>query len=338
MSQILSDISHLLNESNRQFFSGKSILITGASGLLGNYFTVFLQELSIQCDKEIHLSLSTMTGNFMVEVSPKTKILRGDISDHRVLQSLPEYDVIIHAAGYGQPKKFLEDTKTTIGLNTSVTLELIQKVRQGGKFLFLSTSEIYSGLDTPPFGEEQVGTTNTNHERAPYIESKRTGEAIVSSMKKRNGKIQASSVRLALAYGPGTKQGDSRVLNSFIEQAVNNKKIIMGDTGSAWRTYCYVLDAIELCLSIIKTGTDDIYNVGGISRLQISDLAQKICEITGATLIVPSVSDQFLKGAPDDVWLNLEKVLELSNKVDFVDIMEGLQRTINWNTQHKSLL
>lgn len=274
----------------------------------------------------------------MVQVSPKTKIIRGDISSYLVLKELPEFDVIIHAAGYGQPMKFLEDPRTTITLNTSVTLELIQKVHSGGNFLFLSTSEIYSGLYNPPFGEEQVGTTNTNHERAPYIESKRTGESIVSSMKKRSGKIDASSVRLALAYGPGTKQGDSRVLNSFIDQAINKGKIIMRDAGQAWRTYCYVLDAVELCISIIKDGKEDIYNVGGTSRLKIADLAHEISQATGAPLIVPSVPIQFLQGAPDDVWLQLEKVLQLSKKEDFVGIREGLQRTIDWQIQQKQPL
>ena len=335
MNQILQDILPLLNESNRKFFNGKSVLITGASGLLGSYFTVFLQQLGTQCDKDINLFLSTKSGNFEVEVSPKTQVVSGDISTYRVLNALPEFDVVIHAAGYGQPMKFLEDPKSTIMLNTSVTLELIQKVLPGGNFLFVSTSEIYSGLLNPPFFEEQVGNTNTNHERGPYIESKRTGEAIVASMKKRGAKINASSARLALAYGPGTKQGDSRVLNSFIEQAITHQQIIMRDSGLAWRTYCYILDAIELCLSIIKTGKDDIYNVGGVSRIQIVDLARKICQVTDANLVVPSASNLFLKSAPEDVWLRLDKVLELSKKEHFVDIVEGLQRTINWTMQRK---
>ena len=336
MDQIFRDISALLSESNRKFFSGKSVLITGASGLMGSYFAAFLQELNTNCDDEIKLFLSSKSGCFEIAIHPETEVFCGDISNSSVLSSLPQFDVIIHAAGYGQPMKFLEDTKSTITLNTTVTLDLFRRVNPGGCFLFLSTSEIYSGLSNPPFKEEQVGNTNTNHERAPYIESKRSGEAIVASMKRSGAVSRASSVRLALAYGPGTKKGDSRVLNSFIEQAITSGQINMKDSGLAWRTYCYVLDAIELCIDVLKSGRDDIYNVGGISRLQIVDLAKEIARITNARLVVPSETSQFLNGAPDDVWLNLERVLGLANKKDFISMSEGLNRTINWTLQGKS--
>jgi nucleoside-diphosphate-sugar epimerase len=154
---------------------------------------------------------------------------------------------------------------------------------------------------------------------------------------KRSGAVpRASSVRLALAYGPGTKKGDSRVLNSFIEQAITSGQIDMKDAGLAWRTYCYILDAIELCTDVLKNGKDDIYNVGGISRLQIVDLAKEISRITNARLVVPPESSQFLNGAPNDVWLNLERVLGLGNKKDFISMADGLDRTINWTLQRKS--
>ena len=45
-----------------------------------------------------------------------------------------------------------------------------------GKFLFMSTSELYSGNDNFNIDESQIGTTTPSHSRACYIESKRCGD------------------------------------------------------------------------------------------------------------------------------------------------------------------
>jgi hypothetical protein len=35
-------------------------------------------------------------------------------------------------------------------------------------------------------------------------------------------------------------------------------------------------------------------------------------------------------GAPDDVWLDLTRTVELSHKQDFVSLDDGLARTVAW--------
>ena len=90
------------------------------------------------------------------------------------------YDFIIHAAGYGQPIRFVEDEIATIDINTRTTRELFNLLKTDGKYLFISTSEVYSGAKTP-YKESDIGTTTPQHPRACYIEGKRCGEAICSA-------------------------------------------------------------------------------------------------------------------------------------------------------------
>lgn len=336
-NQILLDIRTLLTLKNRDFFASKSVLVTGASGLIGCYFVTLFQEINREFGTEIKVFASTKSGIFPIEVSKETSVILGDLTNHEVLNQLPTFDLIVHAAGYGQPGKFLSNFKKTMELNSTVTLRLTDHLNDHGQFLFLSTSEIYSGLSNPPFSEFEVGTTNTNHERAPYIEGKRFGEAVVSKLKYTNRQITGYSARLALAYGPGTKIGDSRVLYSFVNDALKFGKISMLDTGQAMRTYCYVLDAMEMFLAILQNGEDDIYNVGGNSRLTIAQLAKQIASITGAELEIPSGNDPFLKSAPTDVWLDLQKIMKIRESSSFVPIEEGLSRTVSWmqaNLEH----
>jgi nucleoside-diphosphate-sugar epimerase len=202
----------------------------------------------------------------------------------------------------------------------------MEKLFPKGKFLFISTSELYSGISNPPFSEAQIGSTNTTHPRACYIEGKRCGEAIINAF--RDQGVNAKSARLALAYGPGTRPNDMRVLNSFIQKALNGKITLM-DKGEARRTYCYVEDAVEILWNILLHGKDPIYNVGGTSRVTIRELAEMIGALVHVTVEYPETSHT-LKDAPEDVCLNMSKVENEFRKTTYTPLSEGLSRTIRW--------
>ena len=67
-------------------------------------------------------------------------------------------------------------------------------------------------------------TTNTNHPRSCYIESKRGGETILNNYKSKI-KFKPISIRLCLGFGPGVRKDDERVLHQFIEKALKFNKI-----------------------------------------------------------------------------------------------------------------
>ena len=202
---------------------------------------------------------------------------KGDLSQIDFLSSLPPAEVIIHAATYGQPGMFAAFPDTTLKLNTLSTFCLLDKLRSGNKFLFLSSSEVYDGLESSPFHEEQIGITNTTHPRACYIEGKRCGEAICNAYRTKG--IDAKAVRLCHAYGPGTRSDDRRAMSSFIGMALREKKITLLDAGLARRSYCYISDAGAMIWRILLGGREVIYNVGGEYRTTIAELAQKIGNI-----------------------------------------------------------
>ena len=329
MTIINSEVRKLIKYIETKPLENKKILVTGASGLVGNYFSSLFQEILKSSSAEFELYLSSKSGEFNLIIDKSTKIIIGDLCDYSKISELPEFDLIIHAAGYAQPSKFLGDARNTIKINTEVTYALIQKVKVGGRFLYFSSSEVYSNLSNPPFRETQIGMSNTDHPRAAYIESKRLGETIVHLANK-DRKIVANSVRLALAYGPGAKQDDSRVMTSIIRQALENKEIRLMDHGTAWRTYCYILDVVEMAYAVLLHGTGQVYNIGGISRVQIKDVAEKVGLETNSIVVYPKDELLTLKGAPVDVSLDLERILGLCGPKKFVDFDDGLRRTIEW--------
>ncbi len=278
----------------------KKLLLTGAFGLVGTNLCKILER------DYPEIEITKVKCDYLDEV------WGGNI-----------FDYIIHAGGYGQPIKFSEDKVHTIEINTKTTIDLFSKLKPNGKFLFVSTAEVYSGAPSP-HTEAMIGTTTPQHPRACYIEGKRCGEAICMAYREQGYDVKIA--RLALAYGSGTKQGDTRVLNQFIEQALTTKEIKLKDKGEATRTYCYVDDACEMMLDILFYGTQPVYNVGGESTVTIKDLAQKIADLTGSRV---TLGDNGLPGAPDDVKLSLGLVLtEFPRK--FVSLEEGLERTIRY--------
>jgi UDP-glucuronate decarboxylase len=279
---------------------GKDILIAGATGLIGSH-------------------LAQQAGLAGANVyQPRAHGL-----DYRCLEGM---DIVIHAAGYGQPSRFMNKPIETIQVNTNLTIHLLQCLKSGGTFLFCSSSEIYSGLHKMA-SESDIGTTTPQHPRGAYIEGKRAGEAIVHAY--RNAGINAMSARIALAYGPGTKKHDTRVLNQFIEKALTKGKIELLDSGDATRTYCYIDDVVETLWSIILRGKQEVYNVGGYSVTSIANLAKRIGALTGAEVVIPEVSNGLI-GAPSEVRMDLTRTKMAFWKTEYVDLNDGLDRTIQY--------
>lgn len=284
----------------------KTIMITGASGLVGSNLVKKAEESGMR-------------------VIPITREAYGDLTEMQSIEALPMADYIINSAGYGQPNKYMSNPIKTIQLNAMLTMKLFDHLYEGGKFLFISTSEVYSGLPNQVCSEEHIGTTNTYHPRACYIEGKRCGEAITLINK---GKV----VRLCLTYGPGTKKNDDRVMNQFIHKALFNKEIRLLDDGSAIRTYCYITDAIEMIWQAFMNGKESIYNVGSKSKTTILDMAKKVGLLMNVSVILPP-DPKRLAGSPSDVCVDISRYESEFGKKEFVTIEEGLKRTIEYQKE-----
>ncbi len=303
------------------------ILVTGASGLVGLYLINTLKQLKNSNNIEIYGWIKSEIEESHVDFFKDINIIQGDICDSSSFDNLPNFDVIIHAAGYGQPGKFLKDKVKTITLNTNSLVNLFSKLKKQGKLMFLSTSELYSGNDSKEIKETEIGSTNTDHPRSCYIEGKRCGESICHSFNE-NG-YDVKIVRLSLAYGPGTKIGDHRVLNSLIEKGLKNNEIKLMDSGDAIRTYCYITDAVEMFFKILIFGKSVTYNVGGESVTTILDLAKTIGEKLNKEILTPD-KDLSLDGNPKIDNISIEKYIGEFGKPSFKTLDYGLNKTIKW--------
>jgi UDP-glucuronate decarboxylase len=316
----------------------KRVLITGASGLIGIHMVSVLKMLreKYKYDIGIWCWVFSDIDPCFAEAFDGCVVLKSDLTDSKNIQTLRNtlaetlsgFDLIIHAAGYGQPQKFTSNKIKTIELNTHATINLFSLLNKEGSFLFCSTSEVYSGIDEEGIDESRIGTTLPDHPRACYIEGKRCGEAICQSFSEMG--YNAKIARISLAYGPGTKSNDARVISNLIDKGLRNNKIELLDSGSSIRTYGYISDIVEMLFNIVLHGKQSVYNVSGVSRISILELAKKIGENMDCEVSVPSSEKMGLSGNPKVVNMSIDRYTNEFGNKKFETIDFGLEKTINW--------
>jgi len=296
----------------------KTILVTGASGVIGLHFLKGLQSHNAPVyavhNRPVRESLSQLTG---------INLIQGDLTDVSFLKSLPNADIIIHSATFSSPKLFMADPMSTLKLNTITTFELLDKLNEGGKFLYISSAEVYRGLTHPDILKEtNLGTTNTEHHRACYIEGKRCGETICIS----SGK-DVKIARIGLTYGESARVDDGRVLYDFVNQGLKEHKVTANGGLHDIRSFCYVTDAVEMMWNVLLYGKDVIYNIGGGEILKIGDLAKIIAKMTDST--VELKDDEEIKSSLYSI-MNMDKYNNEFGEHKHISLNDGLSYVIEW--------
>lgn len=328
MHKILTqDAKYLIEKLTLPDLDNSRILLTGSTGLIGSNMLNFLNQLLLSGKYTFDVDALSFrprqdTNNFHSRIHFQT----GDLSLGTKEFKLKKYNYIIHAATYGQPGKFTIKSLDTLALNGPVVIELTQRLEENGTFLFLSTSEIYSGSTLAPNRESDLGSVPIHSARGAYVYGKIFGEV---SLLQLSEKYRVRIGRIALSYGPGTKLGDSRVLNQLIQRGHTEHKIELADAGDAVRTYCYVRDTVEMLLKITFWGRSEIYNIGGVSKVTIRELGEEISKIMKVPFSHPSVTESHLD-APKQVELDISKFQNEFGKMEFIPLKDGLSRTIEW--------
>lgn len=300
---------------------GKAVLVTGASGLIGlNLIAALMRSPARWIMGASRYGLPAFCRPWLDD--PRFIDLR---FEKQPVQP-PQPDFIVHGAGYAQPAKFTAQALDTIRANTQLTDRLLAS-SPGARFLFLSSSEIYSGSKAIPHLETDIGTTDPSHPRAAYIEGKRCGEAIVHAW--RGQGADAAIARVCLAYGPGVKADDSRALSEIVRSAVCDGVVNLRDSGAALRAWCYVSDAVEMLLQILLYGKLPVYNVGAERPFSVRSTAALVAHFEGLMLNVPPTGGAD-RAAPYEARVDIGRYLaEFPGKI-FVPLADGLQRTIQW--------
>ena len=261
-----------------------SVMITGATGMIGSYFVYTLMKLNENYDANIEIIPLVRNLNKL-----NKQILSKDYV-HPVIQDVTEkieyendVDYIIHAASPASPKIMKEKPVETNFANTlgAANTLMFAKDHNTKKYLFISSREIYGApLENQEyFSEDSFGIIDQLIPRNAYAEGKKAAENMCVGFKKEYG-LDTKIVRLAHTYGPGMSVDDGRVQADFLKNLLNEEDIVLNSDGSSIRTYTYISDAVSAMFKIILKSKDMVYNVSDErNEVSIRELAETMVKI-----------------------------------------------------------
>lgn len=329
LQEVMAQFYREIDIKNIKILKNKTVLITGASGLIGSNIIAFLSYLN----KKNNLNVKII-GIIRSKIEPwheqdKNIIYKNIDLSKNIIHSDFSFDYLIHCATYAQPKKFLQYPKETVLLNIKTLFDLLDLCKKNNAtMLFLSSAEIYGETNKKnvPTDEAYFGSVNTLSDRAIYAESKRLAETICYLYSK---DITIKIARVLLTFGPGLKYSDQRVISEFIKRAQNEKVISMMDSGHAFRTFCFISDMVEMLLNVLLSSKNTVYNLCGHDSTSIYKLAKIISGINNAKLIAKKVN-RSISGTPLKSVISNKRYLAEFTKKNFVNLKDGLTITSKW--------
>ena len=256
------------------------ILLAGGSGFLGSHLA---EALVARGDYVVILdNLSSGLATNISRIDKQVTFINADVSTYKTEET---FDLVMNLASRASRKEWESFPVEVAKSNAFGTDNLISiALRSKAKFLLASTSEIYGNPDVVPTPESYIGRVSSTGSRSPYDEGKRFAEAIVKSYESQYA-LDSIIIRFFNTYGPRMRGGNlyGRVIDRFLQQAMNNKPLTVYGSGMQTRAFMYVSDTVSAILKIIdnwKTG--EVYNVGSDNETKIIDLARMIIKVTGS--------------------------------------------------------
>jgi UDP-glucose 4-epimerase len=218
-------------------FSGKRVLVTGATGFVGSNLVRLL------CDVECDIVRVARRPAPRIDGCPARFIdLAGDIRDAGIWpRALEGVDVVFHFAAQTSVAAAHADPDADRAANVLPLLHLLDACRRAGARPTVLSAGTVTQAGVParlPVDEnhpDQPATTYDAHKLMAENHLKYHAS---------EGLVRGASLRLANVYGPGPSgQPDRGILNTMIRKALAGETLTIYGSGEFLRDYLYVRDA-----------------------------------------------------------------------------------------------
>ena len=322
----------------REFYRGRSVMITGGLGFIGSNLARALVELC--ADVLLVDSLIPDYGGNLFNIDGIGDRVHVNVADVRQ-QSTMNYlvrdrAVIFNLAGQVSHIDSMRDPYTDLEINCRSQLTILEACRYnnpGAKVVFAGTRQIYGRPISLPVDESHlVMPTDVNGI------NKAAGEYYHLVYNNVFG-VRACSLRLTNVYGPRQllKHNRQGFIGWFIRLAIEGREIEIYGDGSQLRDFVYVDDAVD---AFLRAGASDAcngdaFNVGGDQAFTHRDLTALLVGIAG------SGSVRYVEWPADKKAIDIGSFYADSTKfkrvtgwAPAVPLAEGLARTVAFYRDH----
>tara|TARA_B100000787_G_scaffold124512_1_gene93840 strand:- start:11726 stop:12718 length:993 start_codon:yes stop_codon:yes gene_type:complete len=316
-----------------------NIFVTGSEGFIGSHL---VEKLIVKGHKVKALVLYNdhnrygWLDNIDNKIKNEIEFVLGDIRDLDFINNqTKKIDTIFHlAALIGIPYSYLSPfsyLKTNIeGSMNIFKASLNNNVNQ---LIHTSTSEVYGSAKYIPIDE-----AHPLNAQSPYAASKLAADQMANSFYA-SYNLPVTTIRPFNTYGP--RQSARAVISTIILQAINGKKINLGETSST-RDFTYISDTVDAFIKTInnKKTIGETINLGTGYEITIKELVSMIGDLMGRKLII-SHDKRRLRPKKSEVNrllsknIKAKKLLKWAPKLDKQKgLKKGLKLTIEWFEQN----
>lgn len=317
---------------------GKTILLTGASGLIGTFLVDVMMEKNVVDSLNVKILAVGRSAEKAKErfhdywANDNFSFLSADLN--KPLSIDVHADYVIHAASNTHPRLYADDPVGSLMTNILGTYYLLEYARctKVERFVFISSVEIYGQALNPDdtFDEKYCGYLDCNQFRAAYPEGKRAGEALCNAYIRKYG-MDIVIPRLSRVYGPTMRLDDSKAMSQFIMNGVRGEDIVLKSKGEQRYSYCYVADAVSGILYTMLLGKcGEAYNVADADgTITLREITENIADYMGRKVVFDLPEEQEAVGfSKVSVGvMDTRKLQELGWKA-FDDVKSGTRKTV----------
>ncbi|MFD6066307.1 dTDP-glucose 4,6-dehydratase [Amycolatopsis lurida] len=314
------------------------VLVTGGAGFIGSHYVrqVLTGAYPSLADAElIVLDKLTYAGNEAnlepVRENPRYRFEKGDICDAALVGELMRgIDLVVHFAAESHVDRSIAGAADFVLTNVLGTQTLLQAAleAQVGKFVHVSTDEVYGSIDEGSWDEDHVLEPNS-----PYSASKASSDLLARSFFRTHG-LPVCVTRCSNNYGP--YQFPEKVIPLFVTNLLDGRKVPLYGDGLNVRDWLHVDDhcnGIQLVADGGRPG--EVYNIGGGTELTNRELTERLLDAVGAGWdSVEPVVDR--KGHDRRYSVDITKISRELGYAPRKSFEDGLADTVAWYSGNRS--
>jgi dTDP-glucose 4,6-dehydratase len=303
------------------------LLVCGGAGFIGSAFV--RRQLQLRDDVEVVcFDKLTYAGNLdnllPVAGDPRYTFVHGDIGDRETLEAAAAgVDAIVNFAAETHVDRSIAEPDAFIRTDVLGTHTLLELVRERGigRFVQVSTDEVYGSIDEGSFTEESQITPSS-----PYSASKAGGDLQVLAYH-RTFDLPVMITRGSNTYGP--YQYPEKLIPLFVTNALEGEQLPLYGDGMNVRDWLHVDDHCSGIEWVLANGSPgEIYNVGGGNERTNREITSIILDELGlGGDVIRRVADR--PGHDRRYSLDTAK-LRTQGWAPGVEFEEGLRDTIRW--------
>ncbi|MGH2884213.1 MAG: NAD-dependent epimerase/dehydratase family protein [Solirubrobacteraceae bacterium] len=291
------DVETALNDSAIVWdrFRGATVLVTGATGTIGNGIARVLCAANVSKDLDLIVVAQgrDVVKGRRLEAELGARFLAADVRELSPATSgLDKVDFVFHTAGVTSSARMVaspEEVLATAVDGTRNVLDLAVELGASG-VACVSSMEVYGRGLSGAVAETDLGFLDPDDPRSSYPEGKRRAEAL-SAAYATEYDLRTTNARLGLTFGAGVPNdpANTRVPLQFARSVLARRDIELHTDGAGLTNVCYLADAVRaLLLLATKGAAGEAYNVANSqASMTIREMAEVVArEVAGGTINV----------------------------------------------------